>query len=435
MAIENVPNTDTHVSGDVHRNMKQNVRLDDIITTVVMARVTDYFGFFVFAIASALVFPTIFFPFLEPVQATLASFAVFSLAFLARPVASLAGRKLQKRIGKAGKITVALMLLGTSTVAIGLLPGYDKIGWVAPALLAGLRIVQGLGLGGSWDGLTLQLKSAAPEDRNGLYSMVPQLGGPIGFCVAAAMFYVLTGFLTPDEFYQYGWRFAFFAVMAVNVVSLFARLRLLTTDFGSDDKTLMKSAPLIAMVRTEWRTILLSAFLPLSSYALLHMLTVFPVSYTLLFTDHDVDYIIGWQLVGGALAVVTVMLSGVLADRYNKRAVLLWSSVLTLFLCLTIGTLNHNPAVYIVLGFIIFGLSYGQSSAIVPNRFSKDCRYSGSALATNLSWIFGAAFAPFVGLFLASTFGLWAAAIYLVSGVLVTLVTLYILQRQFDGNA
>ncbi len=409
--------------------IKQDVRLDDVITTVVMARVTDYFGFFVFAIASALVFPTVFFPFLDPVPGTLASFAVFSLAFLARPVASLIGRRLQRRIGRAGKITVALMLLGSSTVAIGLLPGYDKIGLLAPVLLAVLRIIQGLGLGGSWDGLTLQLKSAAPKDRAGRYGMVPQLGGPIGFCVAAAMFYVLTGFLTPEEFITHGWRFAFFAVMAVNVVSLFARLRLLTTDFGSDDETLMKTSPLRHLIAVEWRSILLSALLPLSSYALLHMLTVFPISYTLLYTDHAISTIILWQLVGGTLAIGTVIASGLLADRYSSRAVLLVASILTLALCVTIGTLDTMPSVYIILGFLVFGLSYGQSSSIVPNRFSPETRYSGSALATNLSWIIGAAFAPFVGLFLVSTFGLWAAALYLVSGVIVTLASLVLLQR------
>ncbi|MBU0780841.1 MAG: MFS family permease [Loktanella salsilacus] len=409
--------------------IKQDVRLDDVITTVVMARVTDYFGFFVFAIASALVFPTVFFPFLDPVPGTLASFAVFSLAFLARPVASLIGRRLQRRIGRAGKITVALMLLGSSTVAIGLLPGYDKIGLLAPVLLAVLRIIQGLGLGGSWDGLTLQLKSAAPKDRAGRYGMVPQLGGPIGFCVAAAMFYVLTGFLTPEEFITHGWRFAFFAVMAVNVVSLFARLRLLTTDFGSDDETLMKTSPLRHLIAVEWRSILLSALLPLSSYALLHMLTVFPISYTLLYTDHAISTIILWQLVGGTLAIGTVIASGLLADRYSSRAVLLVASILTLALCFTIGTLDTMPSVYIILGFLVFGLSYGQSSSIVPNRFSPETRYSGSALATNLSWIIGAAFAPFVGLFLVSTFGLWAAALYLVSGVIVTLASLVLLQR------
>ncbi|WP_386679011.1 MFS transporter [Loktanella sp. R86503] len=415
--------------------IRQDVRLDDVITTVVMARVTDYFGFFVFAIASALVFPTVFFPFLDPVPGTLASFAVFSLAFLARPVASLIGRRLQRRIGRAGKITVALMLLGSATVAIGLLPGYNSIGWLAPFLLAVLRIVQGLGLGGSWDGLTLQLKSAAPKDRAGRYSMVPQLGGPIGFCVAAAMFFVLTGFLTPEEFITHGWRFAFFAVMAVNVVSLFARLRLLTTNFGSDDETLMKTSPLGLLLATQWRTILLSAFLPLSSYALLHMLTVFPISYSLLYTDHAISTIILWQLIGGSLAIGTVIASGLLADRYTSRAVLFVASILTLALCLTIGTLDTTPSIYIILGFLVFGLSYGQSSSIVPNRFSAETRYSGSALATNLSWIIGAAFAPFVGLFLVSTFGLWAAALYLVSGVIVTLISLALLQRSKSGKS
>ena len=203
----------------------QTVTLDDVITTVVMARVTDFFGFFVYAIASALVFPQIFFPFLDPLAGTLWSFALFSLAFLARPIASLAARPIQRRIGRAGKITLALMLLGSSTVAIGLLPGYAEIGIAAPILLAILRVVQGLGLGGSWDGITMQLSSAAPKGRVHRYAMVPQLGGPIGFCVAASLFYVLTGFLTEEEFYTYGWRFAFFAVLAVNVVSLFARLR------------------------------------------------------------------------------------------------------------------------------------------------------------------------------------------------------------------
>jgi MFS family permease len=264
--------------------------------------------------------------------------------------------------------------------------------------------------------------------------MVPQLGGPIGFCVAAAMFYVLTGFLTPEEFITHGWRFAFFAVMAVNVVSLFARLRLLTTDFGSDDETLMKTSPLGFLIATQWRTILLSALLPLSSYALLHMLTVFPISYTLLYTDHAVSTIILWQLIGGTLAIGTVIASGLLADVYSSRAVLFVASLLTLALCFTIGTLDTTPSVYIILGFLVFGLSYGQSSSIVPNRFSPETRYSGSALATNLSWIIGAAFAPFVGLFLVSTFGLWAAALYLVSGVIVTLAALVLLQRSKSGK-
>lgn len=411
--------------------MQQNVTLDDVIITVVMARVTDFFGFFVYAIASALVFPAVFFPHLDPLTGTLWSFALFSLAFIARPIASMLARNIQYKIGRTGKITLALMILGSSTVAIGLLPGYQSWGIAAPILLGVLRFAQGLGLGGAWDGITLQLKAAAPADREGRYSMVPQLGGPVGFCVAAALFYVLTGFLSEEEFLTYGWRFAFFAVMAVNVVSLFARLRLLTTNFGNDDEKLLKSAPLGELVRNEWRTIILSALLPLASYALFHMVTVFPLSYALLFSGRDVTEILLLQLVGGALAIGAVMVSGMLADMFSRRIVLLISSLLTVVLCLSFATLETVPSVYILLGFVVLGLAYGQSSSIVPNRFKTEYQYSGTAMATNLSWLLGAAFAPLTGLFLAATFGLWAAALYVLSGVIVTLIALYLLH---DGD-
>ncbi|MBU2956325.1 MFS transporter [Paracoccus sp. 1_MG-2023] len=405
----------------------EHATIDEVVTTVIMARVTDFFGFFVYAIASALVFPELFFPNYDPVTGTLLSFAVFSLAFIARPIASMLGREVQKIIGRRGKVVLALMILGVSTVAIGLLPGHASIGAMAPILLAVLRFVQGIGLGGAWDGLTLQLQNAAPEGRKGVYGMVPQLGGPIGFCVAASIFFVLTGFLTHEEFILYGWRFAFFAVFAVNVVSLFARLRLLQTDFGSDER-LMRSAPYGELIAKQWRPILLSTFLPLASYALFHMVTVFPLAYAKLYSDYAISGILLWELLGGSLAIVAVMASGPLADRFGRRTLLGATTALIPLLCLTIGTLDSNPAIFIVTGMVLLGLAYGQASAIVPNRYPTEYRYSGSALSTNFSWLFGAAFAPLTGLALTSTFGLWSAALYLLSGAVVTCAALYLLR-------
>ncbi|WP_037312310.1 MFS transporter [Ruegeria halocynthiae] len=412
----------------VEDTYRYTATIDEVITTVVMARVTDFFGFFVYAIASALVFPRLFFPMLDPLAGTLASFAIFSLAFLARPVASLAGRTLQYKIGRVGKVTLALVLLGTATVAIGLLPGYDKIGWLAPVLLAVLRILQGLGLGGAWDGLTLQLQNAAPADRKGRYAMVPQLGGPVGFVVAAAIFFVLNGFLTEEEFLKWGWRFAFFAVMAVNVVSLFARVRLLNSDLGVEPEV-MQSAPLPELVRTEGKTIFLSACLPLASYALFHMVTVFPLAFAAIYERYEITEVLTVQLIGGALAVLTVIASGLLADRYNRRTVIRLSTILIVVLGLMIQTLASYPYMYILFGFMVLGLAYGQASAIVPQRFSTRYRYSGSAMATNLSWIIGAAFAPLIGIGLTAAFGLWAAGLYLLSGALVTFAALHLLNK------
>ncbi|WP_052265283.1 MFS transporter [Ruegeria sp. ANG-R] len=413
----------------VDNPQRHTATIDEVITTVVMARVTDFFGFFVYAIASALVFPKLFFPMLDPLSGTLASFAIFSLAFLARPVASLAGRTLQYKIGRVGKVTLALFLLGTSTVAIGLLPGYEKIGWLAPVFLAVLRILQGLGLGGAWDGLTLQLQNAAPENRKGLYAMVPQLGGPIGFVVAASIFFVLNGFLTDEEFLKWGWRFAFFAVMAVNVVSLYARVRLLNADLGVDPEVIT-SAPLPELVRNEGGTIFLSACLPLASYALFHMVTVFPLAFAAIYERFEVTEVLTIQLIGGALAILAVIASGLLADRFNRRAVIGASTLLIAILSLMIGTLAHHPYIFILFGFMILGLAYGQAGAVVPKRFPKKYRYSGSAMATNLSWIIGAAFAPLVGIGLTALLGLWAAGLYLLSGAVVTFSALYLLNRR-----
>ncbi|MEM9708014.1 MAG: MFS transporter [Pseudomonadota bacterium] len=413
---------------EINTHQTHRVTIDEVVTTVIMARVTDFFGFFVYAIASALVFPTLFFPTFDPLTGTLLSFALFSLAFLARPFANVASRGIARKIGRAATITLALMILGTSTVAIGLLPGYESIGWWAPAILAGLRIAQGLGLGGAWDGITLQLQNAAPPNRKGLYAMVPQLGGPIGFTVAIAMFYVLTGFLTAEEFINYGWRFAFFAVLAVNVVSLFARLRLLTADFGASETT-VKQAPLKDLLRRHWRPVALSTMLPLASYALFHMVTVFPLGYYRLFSERAISDILLLQMGGGAIAVMTVILSGILADRYGRRWMLWVSTGLIPILCLTIQFLDTAPAVFIFFGCAVLGLSYGQASAIVPNRFPPEYRQSGTAISVNLSWIVGAAFAPLVGLSLTAEFGLGASAAYLMSGVVVTSVTLLLLQR------
>ncbi|MEM1378382.1 MAG: MFS transporter [Pseudomonadota bacterium] len=409
---------------------RNSVTVDEVVTTVIMARVTDFFGFFVYAIASALVFPTLFFPNFDPVTGTLISFAIFSLAFLARPLGSALGNMIQARGGQVVRVIVALMILGTSTMAIGLLPGYDSIGWLAALLLAGLRILQGIGLGASWDGITLRLQNASPEGRKGLYGMVPQLGGPIGFVVAASLFFVLVGFLTDEEFMTFGWRFAFFGVLAVNVVSLFARVRLIAADFGAEEMS-TKPAPLIPLLKEQWEPVLISTFMPLASYALFHMVTVFPIAYALLYTDYDINYIIMLQLLGGSLAVISTIISGALSDMYGRARTLGVITMMIPVLCLTIPFLSVAPGIYIVFGFILMGLAHAQSCAIAPARFLPKYRFSGASLSTNLSWIFGAAFAPLVGLALTAAFGLWASAFYLLSAAF---ITGWVLRRRYGAE-
>ncbi len=403
--------------------------IDEVITTVIMARVTDFFGFFAYAIASALVFPALFFPDLSQLHGTLASFGIFSLAFLARPFGALIARRIENRIGRIGRVATALMVLGTATVAIGLLPGTQALGGYAVWILAALRIGQGLGLGGAWDGLTLQLQYSAPPSRRGRYAMVPQLGGPIGFVIAAAMYYVLTGFLTEEEFLKWGWRFTFFAVFAVNVVSLFARIRLLHTDFGYDQDR-HRATPIPELLQNQWRPILISASIPLASYALFHMITVFPLAYAMIYNNVPAHEILLVQCFGGSLGVLAVICSGVLSDRYGRWNLMMITSVLMAVTALILVWISADENVFIIVGFVVLGLTHGQAGAVSPSRFLERYRYSGTGLATNLSWIVGAAFAPIVALGLTAMLGAWAAALYLLSGVLVTLIALLVAKNE-----
>ena len=398
------------------------VTRDEVVTTLVMARVTEFFGFFVYAIASVIVFPEFFFPNFDPVTGALLAFAIFPLGFVVRPFASLFARRVESLLGRVAKVSIALFVFGGSTIGIGLLPGFEEIGNVAVTLLVILTIGQGIGQGMSWDGLTLKLQFSAPRGRKNLYAMLPQLGAPIGFVIAAAVFYVLTGFLTEDEFVQWGWRFPFFAALAVNVVSLFARVRLVSSQFGDD--LILESAPFGELLRRQWVPIVISTFIPLPSYALFHMVTIFPLCYILLNLEDSIANMLLLQMLGATLAIGAVILSGLIADRIGRRRLMTIMLAPIALFSIAVFTLDSYTGWYLIVGFVLFGLSYGQTAAINPGRFEPEFQYSGSALATNLSWIFGAAFTPLAALFVTVTFGLWSVALLQLSGVLVSMLSL-----------
>ena len=201
----------------------------DIAVGVIIGRASEYFDFFVFGIASVLVFPQLFFPFVDTLTGTLYAFLVFALAFVVRPIGTLIGMEIQRRFGRSAKLTAALFLLGCSTVAMGLLPSYAEAGGTAIVLLSLCRVGQGLALGGSWDGLPSLLALNAPPHRRGWYAMLGQLGAPLGFFVASGVFLYVYSSLDSKDFLSWGWRFPFFTAFAINVVALFARLRLVVT--------------------------------------------------------------------------------------------------------------------------------------------------------------------------------------------------------------
>jgi MFS family permease len=268
------------------RNMHKRVAPSEIAIGVVIGRTSEFFDFFVYAIASVVVFPALVFPYVDALTGTIYSFAIFSVAFIARPFGSLIFMAIDRRYGRGVKLTMAIFLLGGSTATIAFLPGYATLGHGSAVFLALLRAGQGLALGGTWDGLASLLSLNAPENKRGWYAMMPQLGAPIGLIVASGLFAFFISKLSPTDFLEWGWRYPFFVAFAINVVALFARLRLvLTPEFERlYESRELQPSPVLPTLRAEGRNIVIGAFAPMASFALFHIVTVFPLSWIALFT-------------------------------------------------------------------------------------------------------------------------------------------------------
>ncbi len=404
----------------------------EIAIGVVVGRTSEFFDFFVYAIASVLVFPRLVFPYLDPLAGTLWSFAIFALAFLARPVGTLIFGAIDQAYGRGAKLTIALFLLGGSTAAIAFLPGHASIGVWSALLLALFRMGQGVALGGSWDGLASLLALNVPEGRRGWYAMIPQLGAPLGLIVASLLFMFLVVVLPEGDFIDWGWRYPFFVAFAINVVALFARLRIVVTPeyAGLFENRALEPARISQTVRSEWRVIVMGAFAPLASFAMFHMVTVFPLSWVYLFTDETPARFLAIEAVAAALGFGAIIVSGLLADRFGRRTVLGATAaaiaVFSGFAPQLLGAGEAGEAAFMLLGFVLLGLSFGQSSGALSASFHQRHRYTGSALTSDLAWLFGAGFAPLVALWLSNAFGLLAAGGYLLSGAACTLVALWL---------
>lgn len=407
----------------------------DIAVGVIIGRASEYFDFFVFGIASVLVFPQVFFPFADRLTGTLYAFLVFALAFVVRPVGTLIGMSIQRHFGRSAKLTAALFLLGCSTVGMGLLPGYADAGSAAIWLLALARIGQGLALGGSWDGLPSLLALNAPPHRRGWYAMLGQLGAPLGFFVASGVFLYVYGSLDSKDFLSWGWRFPFFTAFAINVVALFARLRLVVTHEYEKrmEEHELDPAYLRELLPAQGHHIVIGAFAALASYALFHLVTVFPLSWVALYENEGVEGFMKMELLGAAFAALAMPMSGLIADQVGRRRFLgtlaIAIGVFALFAPMMLDGGKPGQAAFILIGFVLLGLSYGQSAGSVTSNFLPHFRYTGAALTADMAWLLGAAFAPVVALFLSSRFGLVSLSLYLLSAVVCTLVALRVNKR------
>jgi metabolite-proton symporter len=397
----------------------------------------EFFDFYIYATAAVLVFPTLFFPAGDPTTAMLQSLATFALAFFARPIGSALFGHYGDRIGRKATLVAALLTMGLSTVAIGLLPTYAQAGIVAPLLLALCRFGQGLGLGGEWGGAVLLAVENAPPGKRAWYGMFPQLGAPIGFIASTGCFLALGATLSAEDFMSWGWRIPFIASAVLVLVGLWVRLSITETpDFAAALARQERVAlPMMVVLRRHPAELLLGTFAATATFVLFYLMTVFTLSWGTSQLGYARAEFLQLQMLGVLAFAATIPLSAWLADRHGALRVLLWASIAIALFGLVFGPLfaaSNSGSVLVLLGvgLALMGLTYGPLGTALAGRFPTAVRYTGASLAFNLAGIVGASLAPYLATWLAANHGIAAVGYYLSLAAALSASALVLLMRR-----
>jgi metabolite-proton symporter len=397
----------------------------------------EFFDFYIYATAAVLVFPRLFFPAADPASATLASFATFAIAFFARPLGSAFFGHFGDRVGRKTTLVAALLTMGLSTVAIGLLPTYNRIGIAAPLLLAFCRFGQGLGLGGEWGGAVLLAVENAPPGKRAWYGMFPQLGAPIGFLLSGGVFLVLSEMLTDEQFFRFGWRIPFVSSAILVLVGLYVRLTITETPIFRDavDRRERVRVPILTVFKEHPGTLVIGTVLSLATFVLFYLMTVFALSWGTTVLGYNREQFLVMQLFGVLFFALAIPVGGKLAER-GRRATLIWVTAGIAGFGLVMAPMfvsgKAGAMLMMAVGLSLMGLTYGPLGTILSELFPTSVRYTGSSLTFNFAGIFGASLAPYFATTLAKSRGLQFVGYYLTGVAALTLIGLTLTRETRD---
>jgi metabolite-proton symporter len=415
-----------------------------VIVASLIGTSIEFYDFYVYATAAVLVFPALFFPGEGTFQAQVSSFSTFALAFFARPIGSILFGHFGDRVGRKTTLVASLLTMGIATFLIGCLPTFDQIGVVAPILLAVLRFGQGLGLGGEWSGAALLATENAPAAKRGIFGSAPQLGAPIGFILANGLFIILSLTMTPETLAAWGWRVPFLLSAVLVIVGLYVRLRLIEATPFTNARAAgrLSRVPLGAVLRRDWRALILGTFIMVATYVLFYFMTTFTLTFGTAAVDPApgdkaglgfarVDFL-SLLLIGVVFFGVFTPIAGLLADRFGRRPVLIVTTVLIIAFGLTFqpwfASAGQNPlavVAFLAVGLSLMGLTFGPMGALLPELFPTPVRYTGSGISYNVASILGASLAPLVGAALWTVDGnLFLVGLYLSGAGVITLIAL-----------
>ncbi|MFI1412719.1 MFS transporter [Streptomyces sp. NPDC020707] len=387
----------------------------------------EFYDFFIYGTAAALVLGPLFFPTFSPLAGTLAAFGTFGVGFVARPLGSVLFGHIGDRHGRRPVLVVSLLLTGASTVAVGCVPSYASIGTAAPVLLLVLRFLQGLGLGGEWGGAVLLTAEHAPADRRGLWSSFPQIGPALGFVLANGVMLALSAMLSDAQFSAWGWRVPFWAAGVLAAAGLWLRSSLAESPRFLEMREHAR-VPLVEVVRGHWRLVLLTAGALSVGYALFYAVTTWSLAYATerLGVSRTVmlAVIMAAVVVKGALTPVVAVLS----DRYGRRPLCLAGCAgAAVWMFPMIALLSTGEPLLMFLGFLValiaFVTMFAVIAAYLPELYEPRVRCTGAAVGYNLGGVLGGALTPIVATAIAEQSGRvpWGVAAYLTGIALLSL--------------
>nr|WP_288833627.1 MFS transporter [uncultured Flavobacterium sp.] len=413
-------------------NSLKHVLFGSLIGTTI-----EFFDFYIFANAAVLVFPQLFFPGSDSTTSTLESLATFSIAFLSRPLGSAVFGHYGDKVGRKVTLVVALLTMGISTVSIGFLPSYASIGIAAPLLLMLCRFGQGVGLGGEWGGAVLLAIENAPPNKRAWYGMFPQLGAPIGLLLSGGTFLLLTDNMSSADFMDYGWRIPFIASSLLVIVGFYIRLKITETPAFENSKEEQKEVkvPFLTLIKSYKNQLIFGTFAAITTFLVFYLMTVFTLSWAtsdLGFTKRDALLI---QLFSVLFFALFIPISALVADKIGRRKMLIYTTIaIAIFGFFFSYFLNSGSTVlvtaFVCMGMSLMGFTYGPLGTFLSELFPTTVRYSGASLTFNMAGILGAAFAPMVAIWLASTYSLTYVGLYLTIAACISLISLLVISKE-----
>lgn len=431
---------------DQQNNQKKS-NMRKVALTALAGTSIEWYDFFLYGAAAALIFPSAFFGEIPETTALILSLLTFAAGFIARPIGGIIFGHFGDRVGRKKTLIAALLLMGISSTLIGLLPTYAMIGVTAPILLTLLRFAQGLAIGGQWGGAMLLVTESAPSNQRGYYGAFAQAGAPIGV-ILANLALIITSALVSEEFFNtWGWRIPFLASAVLILISMYIQLNLedtkafkaLATNSNNKSNEQVQRSPVLEAIRRYPKRIMLAAGAFLSVQVTFYILIAFMLAYGVASANMERDDMLTAVLIGCAIMVPLQFMFSAYSDRNGRKGIFMLGAILSGVWAFAIFPLVDTGNFWLIVlalafGLIFLAMMYGPQAAFFTELFSTEVRYSGATLGYQFGAIIGGAFAPTIAVKLWSDFDIFWVSVYIAFASMLTLISVMLLTETYKSN-